>query len=196
MDLGTKGNETHHWGYTDDRSHCGIWSATDLTAPPQMWPIGDQGEGWARFRDLEPNAVALADPTPPPAANAWEPAATSYGAPPPPTFAAAPSPTSASPADDPYWRIVLSSGARQLMVVFLVLGVIFSFTNRGVFFRRTTPNTAVASIRAPGVVRSLPSSVTIHPTSGPFVRTTSSIALPARASATPVWSVPSSRPAR
>ena len=45
-------------------------------------------EGWARFRDLEPNAVALADPTPPPAANAWEPAATSYGAPPPPTFAA------------------------------------------------------------------------------------------------------------
>src|ERR1019366_4676591 len=64
----TFGGPGYLWGYTDDRSHCGIWSATDLTAPPQMWPIGDQGEGWARFRDLEPNAVALADPTPPPAA--------------------------------------------------------------------------------------------------------------------------------
>jgi hypothetical protein len=130
----TFGGPSYLWGYTDDRTYCGIWSAHDLSAPPQMWPITDQGDGWTRFRELEPTAVALAEPTPPPAVASWSPPATSsYGAP-PPGITASPSAAASSPADDPRWRIVLSSAARRLLVVFLVLGLITSVVNRSSFF--------------------------------------------------------------
>ncbi|HVC68789.1 MAG TPA: DUF4389 domain-containing protein [Acidimicrobiales bacterium] len=205
----TFGGPAYLWGYTDDRSHCGIWSATDLTAPPQMWPIGDQGEGWTRFRELEPNAVALADPTPPPA-----PAPMAQGGMPafgaaPPLAVGSPYPTSGSPADDPRWRIVLSSGAKRLVVLFLVLGVIdygayLAFVGNG-----SHPfQVLVANAQVQNAYRSLQTSVTTYRTQtsacqgsasalscvtsadqtvseafGTFVRQMQSISMPASASA-------------
>jgi Domain of unknown function (DUF4389) len=149
----TFGGPAYLWGYSDDRSLCGIWSATDPGAPPQTWPIGEQGEAWTRFWELDPQAKALEEPTPPPAAAApWSSGPPAVGASPPgyptgpspygagspypaadapdgPTVSALPAsgatyPTSGTAADDPRWRLVLGYGAKPLMIVFLVLGVI------------------------------------------------------------------------
>jgi hypothetical protein len=116
-----------------------------------MWPIGEQGEAWTRFWELEPNAVAFSEPTAPattvppgaPSAvtspGAW-PSPYGVGASYPP---AAPSttegrslpttgdayPTAGSGADDPGWRLFLSEGARVLMVVFIVLGALLGVAN-------------------------------------------------------------------
>lgn len=160
----TFGGPSYLWGYIDDRSYCGIWSATDLTAQPQMWPIGDQGEGWTRFRELEPDAVALADPTPPTAAPLAQGGMPSFGA--APHFAAgSPYPASSSPADDPRWRIVLSKGAKQLMVLFLVLGVVDYGVQQALIGSRThVLQGVVANVEVQGAYQTLKSSVTTFQT--------------------------------
>ncbi|HXQ60126.1 MAG TPA: DUF4389 domain-containing protein [Acidimicrobiales bacterium] len=130
----TFGGPSYLWGYTDDRTFCGIWSAHDLNTQPQIWPITEQGDGWTRFRELEPNAVALAEPTPPPTVSPWGQVTTSsYGAAPPSAAAGSSYAAGPSPADDPRWRIVLSSAAKRLIVLFLVLGLIVIIVNRNTF---------------------------------------------------------------
>ncbi len=159
----TFGGPSYLWGYTDDRSHCGIWSVVDLHAPPQTWPIGEQGEAWTRFWELEPNAVELKEPTPPPAA-AWSPAGPApagaatfpYGGPSAPTasspYAVPGSPygtgpatyplgpvAAGSPVDDPRWRLVLGQGAKNLIVAFLILGVLTAGLYVGIVVTTSNP---------------------------------------------------------
>ena len=151
----TFGGPTHLWGYTDDRSQCGIWLRADPNAPPQMWPIGEQGEAWTKFWTLDPGAAALDEPLPPPpTATPWSGrqatpygsssspygAAPSYGTPypasvsPEPGRASLPAngnsyPVAGSAVDDPRWRLILSSGAVVWLVVFLVLGALADIGN-------------------------------------------------------------------
>jgi hypothetical protein len=157
----TFGGRAYLWGYTDDRSQCGIWSVADLAAPPQMWPIGEQGEAWTRFWALDPDAVEFREPTPPPppSATPWSssPAPSSgmtpgaYGGGSPygsyPSYPSYPSggpeasmgpslpakgdvyPTRGSADDDPHWRLILVQGAKPLLVVFIVVGVVIGVAN-------------------------------------------------------------------
>jgi hypothetical protein len=185
----TFGGPGYLWGYSDDRSICGIWSATDLTAPPQTWPIGEQGEAWTRFWELEPNAVAFVEPAPPPAAAPWlQGAATSVGGSPPPyptggsSYAPSGSPylrsgspygpsgsslpanghdypISGSPADDPRWRLILSQPARTLMVVFIVLGVLLGGANLAVQLGNHRLQTLAANLEVQAAYDSLNNSV-------------------------------------
>jgi len=161
----TFGGPSYLWGYSDDRSLCGIWSATDLSAPPQTWPIGEQGEAWTSFWQREPQAAAFEEPTTTPTVAPWSSStgvttaapAPSYpvgvspyasggsypamgsaypsmGSPHEPARSALPEsgytyPTKGTAADDPRWRLILAEGAKPLMVVFIVLGVLIGGLN-------------------------------------------------------------------
>ena len=152
----TFGGSAYLWGYTDDRSHCGIWNATDLSAPPQMWPIGEQGEAWTRFWALEPNAVALSEPTPPPTPAPWSQGApTSIGSAPPPYPATSGYVTSGSSVDDPRWRLVLSQGAKGLLVGFLILGALLSTVYGFRFFNNNALKSFEANIQIQVAYQSL-----------------------------------------
>jgi hypothetical protein len=138
------GGPTYLWGYTDDHTSCGIWSAADVGAPPQLWPIGEQAEAWARFRTLEPHAVAFSDPVPPPTSSPWAgggttPAgAAAYGMPaygvrsaalpsyavPSPAYGGSAYGAPWTPVDDPRWRLVLSRAAKRLLVIILIVGAV------------------------------------------------------------------------
>jgi uncharacterized protein DUF4389 len=154
----TFGGPSYLWGYTADRSQCGIWSATDLAAPAQMWPIGEQGEAWTRFWQLEPAAVEFQEP-PPPSAAPWStsapaepgPSVSPYGSAAPSAVTSPYTATPGYPPSDPgavaagavvggtagagggggqeptgesRWRLLLPSGARKIMVFFIILGVV------------------------------------------------------------------------
>jgi len=110
-----------------------------------MWPIGEQGEAWTKFWQLEPDAVELSELAPPvapapPAAWSQQPTVSSAMAF-PSVPAAGYGPVAApagDPRGDPRWRLVLSQGARRLMVFFIILGIalnvvgnIFQFSANG-----------------------------------------------------------------
>ncbi len=79
-DVFTYGGGTYLWGYSADRAVCGIWRRDDPAAPGRTWPIEEQDDAWARFREVEPAAVAYDGP---------EPAALGFGAAPVPDPVAA-----------------------------------------------------------------------------------------------------------
>jgi hypothetical protein len=47
------------WGYSADRTVCGIWPRSTPDRAVGLWPVAEQAAAWARFRELEPAAVAV-----------------------------------------------------------------------------------------------------------------------------------------
>lgn len=137
-DVFTYGGATHLWGYTADRQVCGIWRRDQPGFPAEWWPIERQDEAWRRFRELEPAAVEYRGPAPaelgfssfvpapgpaavPPGHVPGAPGMPGYGTvgglPAAPAFAGG-VPAGSSPA------LVLGSGSRVLLVIFIVLGAV------------------------------------------------------------------------
>jgi len=166
----TFGGPSYLWGYTADRSHCGIWSTTNPGAPPQTWPIGEQGEAWSRFWVLEPQALEFTEPAPPPTlsppgvAPSSGPPASLYAA---PSFPPSGLPPEAGvwPTEVSRWRLVLSSGARKLIVFFIVLGSVLYIAVNVIQFTVQHPLQKLeASIEVQSAYASLTTAVTTYET--------------------------------
>ncbi|MGH9028168.1 MAG: hypothetical protein ACRDV4_00910 [Acidimicrobiales bacterium] len=62
------------WGYSADRTLCGLWEIDDPTGSPlRTWPMSEHEHAWQVFRSTEPRAVAYVAPSPAASAAATAP---------------------------------------------------------------------------------------------------------------------------
>lgn len=145
-DVFTYGGAAHLWGYTADRRVCGVWRRDQPGFPPEWWPVERQDEAWRRFRELEPAAVEYRGPAPfelgftipvaPGPAAAREPGAGMPGGPAHGTVGGLPAAPQVvagpSAASGPGPALVLESGSRVLLVLFIALGIVSWVAFRGI----------------------------------------------------------------